>query len=108
MLSKKFNYRVQAGRYYVALSLMEAECLRAAIHAQSGSFLLPERDTIVALRTERTLLDYSVGYETADTYQNASAQVCYRFIDSQVSYMPRELNLLVRALQQNDCESRQK
>merc|ERR1719416_55354 len=108
MLAKKFNYRMQSGRHYVALSLVEAGCLRAAIHNQLGVPFISGRDTTVALRTERTLLDFSAGYQSADSYQNSSAQVCYRFIDSVLGYAPRELNLLVRALQENDCDSRYK
>ena len=50
MLAKKFNYRIQSGRYYVALSLVEAGCLRAAIHNQLGVPFISGRDTTVALR----------------------------------------------------------
>ena len=106
MLTQRKYYRVQAGRYYVALSLFEAECMRAALHQQSGVPLVPGKDTIVALRTGRTMLDASTGYAPAQSYQDSTSQVCYRFIDSEINYMPKEINLLLRALQNNDCDTR--
>jgi Ca2+-binding EF-hand superfamily protein len=106
MLIQRMYYRVQAGRYYVALSLFEAECMRAALHQNSGLPLVPGKDMAVALRTDRTMLDASVGYSPAQSFQDSTAQACYRFIDSNVNYQPRELNLLLRALQNNTCEQR--
>ncbi len=105
-LTQRMFYRVQAGRFYVALSLFEAECMRAAIHQQSMLPLIPGRDTAVSLRTERTTLDSTHGYEAAQSFQDSTAQACYRFIDSQVNYRPRELTLLLRSLQNNDLERR--
>lgn len=105
-LTQRTFYRVQAGRYYVALSLFEAECMRAVMHQQSALPLVPGRDTSVAIRTERTMLDYTYGYEPAQSFQDSTAQACFRFIDSQVNYQPRELTLLLRSLQQNDLERR--
>jgi hypothetical protein len=46
----------EAGRYYVTLSLFEAECMRAVIYQQSALPLVPGTDAAVALRTERTIL----------------------------------------------------
>ena len=105
-LTQRMFYRVQAGRYYVALSLFEAECMRAALHQQSALPLIPGKDTVVALRTERTMLDATHGYEPAQSFQDSTAQACFRFIDSQVNYKPRELTLLLRSLQNNDLEKR--
>ena len=105
-LTQRMFYRVQAGRYYVALSLFEAECMRAALHQQSALPLIPGKDTVVALRTERTMLDATHGYEPAQSFQDSTAQACFRFIDSQVNYKPRELTLLLRSLQNNDLERR--
>ena len=105
-LTQRMFYRVQSGRYYVALSLFEAECMRAVLHQQSALPLIPGKDTLVALRTERTMLDATHGYESAQSFQDSTAQACYRFIDSQVNYKPRELTLLLRCLQNNDLERR--
>jgi len=53
----------------------------------------------VSLRTERSLLDTSAGFEEANPYQYTTAQACYRFIDSAVNFAPKEVNVLLRALQ---------
>ena len=106
MLMQRKYYRVQEGRYYVALSLFEAECMRAAMHNQSGVPFIPGTDTIVALRAGRTMIDASTGYQSAQTYQDSTSQVCFRFIDSEVNYVPKDLNLLLRGLQNNSCGAR--
>merc|ERR1719354_107116 len=41
MLQERLSNRNQANRHYVALCLSEAECMRAAIHCQSGMPLVP-------------------------------------------------------------------
>jgi len=105
-LTQRMFYRVQAGRHYVALSLFEAECMRAVIHQQAGLSLIPGLDTTVALRTEKTSLDTTFGYEPAQSFQDSTAFSSFRFMDSQIAYQPRELSLLLRALQTNDCERR--
>jgi len=106
MLLKRMYQKIQDGRYYVALSLAEAECLRAALHQQVGMSLFPGRDTIVAMRSGRTLIDKTLGYEPAAAQQHSTAQCCYRYLDSQVNFSPKDLNYLVRALQENDCSKR--
>jgi Ca2+-binding EF-hand superfamily protein len=105
-LTQRMFYRVQAGRYYVALSLFEAECMRAVMHQQSALPLIPGRDTSVSLSTDRTQLDATYGYEPAQSFQHSTAHACMRFIDSQVNYQPREVMLLVRSLQNNKLEDR--
>ena len=105
-LTQRMFYRVQAGRYYVALSLFEAECMRAAMHQQSALPLVPGKDTMVSLSTEKTMLDATHGYEPAQSFQHSTAHACFRFMDSQVNYQPRELTLLLRSLQNNNLERR--
>ena len=105
-LTQRTFYRVQAGRYYVAMSLFEAECMRAVMHQQVALPLIPGKDTAVAIRTERTILDTTHGYEPAQSFQDSTSQACFRFFDSQLNYQPRELTLLLRSLQNNDLERR--
>jgi len=105
-LTQRTFYRVQSGRYYVILSLFEAECMRAVIHQQSSLPLIPGKDTAVALRTEKATLDCSHGYAAAQSFQDSTAQACFRFFDSQINYQPRELTLLLRSLQNNELERR--
>jgi hypothetical protein len=88
-LTQRMFYRVQAGRYYVAMSLFEAECMRAAIHQQSALPLIPGKDTSVAIRTEKTILDFTHGYKPAQSFQDSTSQACFRFLDSQVNYQQR-------------------
>ena len=99
LLSQKVQYKIQAGRHYVALSLAEAQCMRLSIHEHYKTPFILGTDTVVALRTERALLDFSAGYEEAETFQHMTAQACYRFIDSAVNLAPKEVNVLLRALQ---------
>jgi hypothetical protein len=80
--------------------------MRAVMHQQSALPLIPGKDTVAALRTERTMLDATHGYEPAQSFQHSTAHACFRFIDSQVNYQPRELTLLLRSLQNNDLERR--
>lgn len=106
LLEQRLYYRVQAGRFYVALSLFEAECMRAVMHQQTHLPLIPGKDTAVALRTDRTTLDTTYGYEPAQGFQDSTAMSCFRFIDSQLNYQPREVSLVLRALQENELEKR--
>mmetsp|Transcript_46255 Transcript_46255/g.54052 ORF Transcript_46255/g.54052 Transcript_46255/m.54052 type:complete len:600 (+) Transcript_46255:393-2192(+) len=107
MLTKRMYYRVQSGRYYVALSLSEAQSLRAAMHLQLGTKFLPDKDTNLALRAvDGTLLDCSEGYLPAETYQSSTTQASYRFIDSAISYSSTEISYLIKAMQENSCQSR--
>ena len=107
MLQERLSNRNQANRHYVALCLAEAECMRAAIHNQSGMPLVPGKDTIVSLRTEKTVLDCSTGYAKALSHQDASAQVLFKFMDSGINYNAAEVSLLLRALQNNPCQKRE-
>ena len=43
-------FEVQPGRYYVFVSLAEAETLRALLHGRSGQPLIPESGASIALR----------------------------------------------------------
>ena len=108
LLNQKVQYKIQAGRYYVALSLAEAQCMRLAIHGQHKTPFIPGSDAIVALRTERTLLDSSIGFEDAQPYQFTAAQACYRFIDNAVNFAPKEVNVLLRTLQFESPDERSK
>ena len=106
LLEQRLFYRVQAGRYYVAMSLFEAECMRAVMHQQISLPLIPGLDTAAAIRTERTILDSTYGFEPAQSFQDGTSKACFRFIDSQLNYQPREVSLLIRAMQENDIEQR--
>jgi Ca2+-binding EF-hand superfamily protein len=106
LLEQRLYNRIQSGRYYVAMSLFEAECIRAVMHQQNALPLIPGTDCAVAIRTERTLLDSTYGYEPAKPFQDLTAKSCFRFIDSALNYTPREVSLLLRGIQENELEKR--
>ena len=102
-------YGIQDGRYYVALSLAEAESLRAAMHGAKRELLegagdgklVPFASTEVGLRIAApggggALIEATSGYEPAELFQAATATQCFRFVDSQVDFEDHELSLLLR------------
>eukprot|EP00929_Paragymnodinium_shiwhaense_P090478 TRINITY_DN50674_c0_g1_i1.p1 TRINITY_DN50674_c0_g1~~TRINITY_DN50674_c0_g1_i1.p1 ORF type:complete len:4578 (+),score=1022.66 TRINITY_DN50674_c0_g1_i1:184-13917(+) len=112
ILSQTFC-KMQRGRYFVALSLQEAEHLRAIMHQQlgggaSGGGTWPSRCGI-ALRSlgnlesglENSHLDEH-GPVTSSTelgYQREVAEQLLRFLNCSESFQARQLNILLRSLQ---------
>lgn len=82
-------YRMQTGRYYVALSLFEAESLRGVLHAAAeGPGLWPAGKTAVALRSVHSHygpLDVSRGYPAIAAapaeHHHLIATQCFRYLD---------------------------
>ena len=103
-------YSIEAGRYYVALSLAEAESLRALLHATAGGALLPGSNATLALRCDRggvpTLLDASDAFAPAAAAQARNAAAALRFVDSHADFEKASLNALLRSLQPRPCEER--
>ena len=102
---------MQAGRYFVALSLREAETLRALIHASEGGPLVAGASGFAALRVvgggvNSGLLDASHGYEGAPPPQTLAAEAALRFVNSEVDFAPPPLNALLRALHDEPPELR--
>ena len=112
VLRSKNIYSLQRGRFYVALSLAEAESLRVVMHltkndSTTDGKLVPFKLAETGLRIGGgTLLDTTSGYTPAQVFQGATAEQCYRFLDSQTDFEDREISLLVRALQGSDCDKR--
>ena len=103
------NYgRVQGGRYWVVVTLQEAESMRGWIHLQrlSRQMLLANGETTVGLRVGSYLLDGSNRYVPALPFQQDTAEACLRFADSDAYYTERNLSLLLRALQRNTMDAR--
>ena len=106
-------FGVQAGRYYVALSLEEAESLRAALHIAGDvrPVLGDGHSTAVALRSVKAsgaLLDASAGFAVNGDfrYQGATALQCLRYLDSVTEFKEMELALLRRALAESPLSAR--
>jgi len=100
--------RLQTGRFYVVVSLQEAESLRGWIHLarHSRSMLLSGMETTIGLRVGSYLLDGSSKYVPAYPFQQDTAEACLRFADSDIFYNARHLDLMLRSLQPNTLEAR--
>ena len=106
MITQSTFARLQKGRFWLVLSLHEAECIRGHMHNMKFKPVLPGFDTTLGLRVGSYLLDGSYKYEPAFSYQQDTAEQCLRFLNSDIYYQERELNLLLRALQVNPIEKR--
>jgi len=99
----------------VALSLSEAETLRGALHMAGEIPLFSgigfgTSCPAIGLRMtsgEGKILDCSKNFRPAGNYQQGMAQQAFRFIDSQVSFSEKEIGLLLRAVQKNECPQRE-
>ena len=112
VIRQKNIYALQNGRYYVGVSLAEAESIRVAMHfsdcdERSNGDIVKFKNAQVALRIAGgTLLEGSRRYAPAGVFQGATAEQCFRFLDSQLDFEEREVSLLLRALQEAPCEKR--
>ena len=109
--------RGDVGRYWVALSLREAETVRGALHVaiDDDAPLVPGSRCGVGLRIDETLLD-AVGAAQLDgsaeafvpppRQQMRAAVHALRFIDSQLAYTPAQQRSLFRLLRADPCEER--
>ena len=107
------------GRYWVVLSLAEAESLRGALHisAQRGDGRLvasggpadadADSPPLVALHTHSVLLDAVNHTAERSSYEVDVVRACVRFLSSATDYAPREQHLLLRCLQANEPKARQ-
>jgi hypothetical protein len=106
-IAAQVSRQIQSGRYFVALSLQEAEHLRASMHRLRPEVLPPGCG--IALRClgnkevclDDSLLEaYGPVLEIDDLpYQLQAAEQLLRFINSAGDFQPFELRVLHRALQ---------
>eukprot|EP00298_Acanthocystis_sp_HF-20_P012235 c19785_g1_i2.p1 GENE.c19785_g1_i2~~c19785_g1_i2.p1 ORF type:complete len:774 (-),score=356.75 c19785_g1_i2:62-2122(-) len=113
VIIKHIFYRFDSGRYYVALSLLEAETLRAILHMTtektSSNSNINEKlfqNCSFALRTGNIILDNSPNFVSASSYQTATAIQSFRFINSEIDFNRISRGMLIRSLQSNPCEDR--
>ena len=99
--------RNQHGRFFVALSLFEAESLRGLMHLRADKPLIPGMNAAVGLRVGSILLDSSLGYKEAEDYQLTSAEQTWRFVDGETYFNESCSNLVLRSIQANDPKARQ-
>ena len=120
MMIRDFSlqFKRQEGRFYVLLTLDEAEHLRGIMHGRSGFSLLPSETTSSIGRTtaamwvmgdsDVTLLGSTRGYSTAPAPQHSSMTNSFRFLNSDVYFDDRSLTVLLRILEESSCEEREK
>ena len=118
----------QSGRYWVALSLREAESIRGAIHLAMDMgvpLVSPKERVAIGLRVFGALLDatgalvqdgdgfhLTDGAPVSDAFpmpprlQLQSAMQAFRFIDSQLGFTDSDARLLLRMLRTDTCDDR--
>eukprot|EP00854_Cymbomonas_tetramitiformis_P019350 gene19350-23136_t len=111
-MTERALHNQQPGRYWVLLTLPEAEALRAAMHAAAfagaalgkGSKTGAESAACVGLRvlcpgvSHSSELDASAGYLPAPARLQAATDCCLRFFDSQMGFSEPEQEVLIEAL----------
>ena len=107
------------GRYWVALSLAEAETIRRILHIRTRKTLfknqiIANRDTELALRYSLIaspgaplagdgglIFDVTPGWKQStksSTYEASIAHSCFRFFDCDMHFPSQALNILIRVL----------
>ena len=90
--------------YTYAYACTRIRSVRGIMHLRFKQPVVPGANTTVALRmpSDGIVLDQSHGYKPAagKTQTNTQRQ-CFRFLDSQSNYLAKELNVLLRAIQEN-------
>lgn len=112
------QFKQHRGRYFVLLSIEEAEHMRAIIHGRAGQSLLRKEKGTVANAmttagmwmmgdTDVTLLASSKHYRGAPKPQHNSMVCSYRFLNSDVYFDDSSIMILLRVLAENSLENRQ-
>jgi Ca2+-binding EF-hand superfamily protein len=103
ILSTHNLHQVHKNRYYIAISLEEAQSLRALMHCKNGKDLciLSGSSCSIALRSEDYILDVSKEFVSAPGYQRVSSLQCFRFFNSDTTFTEAEISILIRSLQLN-------
>jgi hypothetical protein len=107
-LAQHWPAEARGGRYLLAVSLEEAEGVRALLHGlQARGQLLLDGGATLALRHGEELFEASAGYAAGESDQQAlAARQCFRLFDCEVNFTPREVTATLRALQENPPEAR--
>jgi hypothetical protein len=101
----------EEGRFFVAVSLAEAETLRRAVHVRQGGPLLDGSRTQLALRVNDqhdTVLDATTGWKPAPEWATSSSHAALAYFDGRAYYPEPRLNVLLRALAPNAREARRR
>ena len=88
--------RADDGRYFVLLSLAEAETIRMILHLRQGKPLIEGADVALALRcvpAHDTVFDATDNFPVTPRYQASVSHNVFRFVDSAMHFKPDELNV---------------
>eukprot|EP00941_MAST-03F_sp_MAST-3F-sp1_P005039 g5039.t1 len=110
IVEKRNLLQTDPGRYFVVISLSEAETLRGLLHMNAGKSLLEGADASLSLRAkpfENIIIDQTYKYEKPKAFQEASALQSAKFFDSDAHYQPKEISILLRILSRNSCKERE-
>jgi hypothetical protein len=111
------QFRRQEGKYYVLLSLQEAEHFRGILHARKNftllnSELMNSTPTTAALWVmndyDMSLLAWSNNYHGASASQHSAMVNSFRFMNSDTHYKNNGLTILLRIFEDDTCDSREK
>ena len=113
MAQEQKFFRIESGRYFVALSLVEAESLRGILHMRQNQPLIPGSSAVMALETISPtgcgdVLDCSYGFNTRSPYQREIAHASYQFLDSQEHFVEQELTYILQSVQENSMDDRKR
>merc|ERR1719195_730202 len=107
LLQSDMFRKTHDNRFYVALSLAEAETIRRIIHLKSD--LLPGCDTQMALRCKPAnykMFDVSKKYASGSEYQDAVTHQCFQYLDCDTYFKDREIGILIRSMQETEMIKR--
>ena len=93
--------RADDGRFFVLLSLAEAETIRMIMHLRQGKALVEGAEVALALHcipANDAVFDMSDNFPAPPKYQVSVSHTCFRFIDSTMHFKPAELNVLLRSI----------
>ena len=100
----------QKGRFFVSVSLAEAETIRRILHLRLDQPVIEGAPVALALRclpSEHSIVDQSHGYFSPPPYQWLTAQQSFHFFDGTFHYTDAAINTLLRALQLTTTRQRQ-
>lgn len=104
-LAQQRPAEANVGRYLLAVSLEEAEGVRALLHGLQA--LEQPLGAALALRHGEELFEASAGCAADESDQQAlAARQCFRLFDCEVNFTPREVTATLRAVQENLPETR--
>jgi len=112
LMSDKLRPR-EKGRYFVALSLAEAETVRRIMHVNGAGIgvemrlrLLPADFATVDHITASSIVVPRDDEGANEEYMAVETKQCLRYFDGEMTFTEQDIGVLVRALQRSTCRRR--